>query len=56
MRADLQQRAEAMQRRHTKKRRWTRVVTILAAIVVFCTSYALILPAMPAEPFPDGDA
>ncbi len=49
MRADLQQRAEAMQRRHTKKRRWTRVVTILAAIVVFCTSYALILPAITAE-------
>ena len=30
-------------------RRWRKIVGVLAALVVFCTTYALILPAMTAE-------
>ena len=44
----LQQAAEYTQRRHQKKR-WQKVVTGLAAVVVFCTTYALILPAITME-------
>ncbi|WP_289184135.1 hypothetical protein, partial [uncultured Dubosiella sp.] len=29
-----------------KKRSWKRVVSILSGVVVFCTTYALILPAV----------
>lgn len=32
-----------------KRMRWRKLVTILAAIVVFCTTYALILPAITLE-------
>lgn len=31
---------------HAGKARWRKVVTVLACIVVFCTTYALILPAI----------
>ena len=34
---------------HQRKKRWYRVVTCLAAVVVFCTTYALILPATTLE-------
>ena len=34
---------------HQRKKRWYRVVTCLAAVVVFCTTYALILPAITLE-------
>ncbi len=34
---------------HRKKRNWLRVVTGLAAVVVFCTVYALILPVITLE-------
>lgn len=36
----------AEQRRH---RRWKKIVSVMAAAVVFCTTYALILPALTAE-------
>jgi hypothetical protein len=36
-----------VRRRH--KKGWQRVVTAMAAIVVFCTTYALILPAITQE-------
>ncbi len=32
-----------------EKRRWQKVVTFLACVVVFCTTYALILPAITME-------
>ena len=37
---------------HEKRRRWRRAVSVLACAVVFCTTYALILPAitLSAEP------
>ncbi len=31
---------------HLQKKRWKWVVTVLACVVVFCTTYALILPAI----------
>lgn len=34
---------------HLRKRKWLSVVTCLAAVVVFCTVYALILPAITQE-------
>lgn len=34
---------------YSRKRRWHQVVMFLAAIVVFCTTYALILPAISME-------
>ena len=37
---------------HEKRRRWRRAVSVLACAVVFCTTSALILPAitLSAEP------
>ena len=29
-----------------QKKRWTKAVSAMAAVVVFCTTYALILPAI----------
>ncbi len=31
---------------HNKKKRWYQIVTALAAVAVFCTTYALIIPAI----------
>ena len=41
--------AERYARAHRRKRRWYQVTTCLAAAVVFCTTYALILPAITLE-------
>lgn len=43
------QRAEKYTKAHQGKKRWYRVVTGLACVVVFCTVYALILPAITME-------
>lgn len=48
MKQDEQQTAKYA-RKHRRKKRWYRVVTCLAAVVVFCTTYALILPAITLE-------
>ncbi len=32
--------------KNVKKKRWQKVVMVLSVIVVFCTTYALILPAI----------
>lgn len=34
---------------HRRKKKWMKIVTCLAAVVVFCTTYALILPAITLE-------
>ncbi|MGM9590619.1 MAG: fibro-slime domain-containing protein [Faecousia sp.] len=39
---------------HERKNRWYKVVTCLACVVVFCTTYALILPAITLENNPCG--
>lgn len=41
--------AERYASTHKRKRRWYQVTTCLAAVVVFCTTYALILPAITLE-------
>ena len=41
--------AERFASAHKRKRRWYQVTTCLAAVVVFCTTYALILPAITLE-------
>lgn len=41
--------AEKYTKAHQKKKRWYQVVTVLACVVVFCTVYALILPAITLE-------
>ena len=43
------QSAEKYTKIHQRKKRWYRVVTGLACVVVFCTVYALILPAITME-------
>lgn len=46
MRYDTQHQAEEYTKFHQHKKIWQRVVTCMAAAVVFCTTYALILPAI----------
>ncbi len=41
---------------HQKRKIWQRVVTVLACFVVFCTTYALILPAITMETTADPNA
>ena len=36
-------------KKHTRRNLWRRVVTGMACVVVFCTVYALILPAITME-------
>lgn len=38
--------ADGYNERHICKMKWRRIVTILSCIVVFCTAYALIIPAV----------
>lgn len=49
MKKDALQGAEKYTKAHQRKKRWYRVVTGLACVVVFCTAYALILPAITME-------
>lgn len=35
--------------RHKKRKKWMKILTILGSVVVFCTTYALILPAITLE-------
>jgi len=41
--------AEKYQKAHKRKSIWYRVLSVLSAITVFCTTYALILPAITME-------
>lgn len=49
MKQDALQGTEKYTKAHQRKKRWYRVVTGLACVVVFCTVYALILPAITLE-------
>lgn len=49
MKYDVLRDAEKYTRVHKRKRLRHRVVTVLAGLVVFCTTYALILPAITLE-------
>ena len=52
MKNDLLHQAAKYNKIHQHKKLWYRVLTCLAAIVVFCTTYALILPAITLEKSP----
>lgn len=49
MRQDVLRNAEKYTKVHKRQRLRHRVVTVLAGVVVFCTTYALILPAITLE-------
>ena len=49
MKYDVLRGAEKYTKVHKRKRLRHRVVTVLAGVVVFCTTYALILPAITME-------
>lgn len=44
--------AEKYEKEHRRKHLWHRVISILSAITVFITTYAMILPAITMEPSP----
>lgn len=45
----IPQQAEELKHTRTKRHAWNRVLIIAACVVVFCTTYALILPAITLE-------
>jgi len=49
MNRELIQNAEKFNKRNRLKKAWQKVVSFLGCIVVFCTTYALILPAITQE-------
>ena len=46
MQNSLPKKIQSYREEHSRFRRWSKLVTILACVVVFCTTYALILPAI----------
>lgn len=46
MQNSLPKKAQNYIKEHLREKRWKQVVTVLACVVVFCTTYALILPAL----------
>ena len=49
MKQDALQQTSKYAKAHQRKRRWYKAVSCLAAVVVLCTTYALILPAITME-------
>lgn len=49
MQRDFESQAEACSNKKRHRRIWKRIVGTLACVVVFCTTYALILPAITME-------
>lgn len=47
---NIQVRAQKLNKAHRKHRGWLRVVSVLASITLFCTVYALIMPATTQSP------
>lgn len=45
----LEEKAQALQKKQRRKKLWVKLLTAMACVVVFCTTYALILPAITAE-------
>ncbi len=46
MQNSLPRKVQGYIKEHLRKKHWKQIVTILACVVVFCTTYALILPAL----------
>ncbi|MCI7742058.1 MAG: CHAP domain-containing protein [Clostridiales bacterium] len=49
MQKTVQSEADVFLVKKRRRRLWTKVVSVLGCVVVFCTTYALILPAITAE-------
>ena len=49
MKQNVLDQAEKYARAHRRRNRWHKVTTVMASVVVFGTTYALILPAITAE-------
>lgn len=49
MASNVTQKAEERRKNRQRRERWNKLVTGMAAVVVFCTTYALILPAITLE-------
>ncbi|MBE6900706.1 MAG: Cna B-type domain-containing protein [Ruminococcaceae bacterium] len=49
MESNLEQRMKKYAKRNKRKKIWMKVLSVLSAVVVFCTTYALILPAITQE-------
>ena len=54
MKRNIMNEAEKLIKAHRRKKRWYQAVTCLAGIVVFCTVYSLILPAITMEKYQCG--
>lgn len=52
MKNEIRQYVAGFIRAHRRQKKWHRLVTCMAAVVVFCTTYALILPAITMEKKP----
>ena len=52
LRNDMQKKAPEYLARNRRRRIWRKVISVLACIVVFCTTYALILPAITVGKIP----
>lgn len=49
MKDDLKEQIKKYKGSHARKKRWHRILVALASVTVFCTTYALILPAITME-------
>ena len=53
MNRDIHSQAEQLNKKHRRKRTWYRILFVPICLVVFVTTYALILPAITMESTPD---
>lgn len=53
MNRDIHSQAEQLNRKHRRKRTWYKILSVPICLVVFVTTYALILPAITMESTPD---
>ena len=53
MNRDIDSQAEQLNKKHRRKRTWYKILSVPICLVVFVTTYALILPAITMESTPD---
>lgn len=53
MNRDIHSQAEQLNKKHRRKRTWYKILSVPICLVVFVTTYALILPAITIESTPD---
>lgn len=53
MNRDIHSQAEQLHKKHRRKRTWYKILSVPICLVVFVTTYALILPAITMESTPD---